>query len=259
MFPEVTFLQLTLYDWLVLLGVVAALVVFRVFADRKRIPAKLQNACLIIGCVAIFLGYGFAVLFQAAYDFTKRGEFVINMNTGSTFYGGLIGGAAVFLVLYFTVAKKICGSLVTEHWNSVSGVAACAITIGHAIGRIGCLMAGCCYGKESPYGIYLPAVGAKVIPTQLIESIFLFLLFLALCAVLFRTKLNGLSLYLVAYGIFRFVIEFWRADDRGASIIPALSPSQVWSVVLFLIGVASFVVISVRARRKKRDGSENGR
>ncbi len=256
MFPEVRFLQLDLYTWLSVAGIIAALVIFRVYSDKKQVPAKLQNVCLVLILASIAIGYGFAILFQAVYDFTKSGKFVIDTQTGMTFYGGLIGGSAVFLILYFTVAKKVCGGEIFRHLNSVSGVAACAISLGHSLGRIGCLMAGCCYGRETDswIGIYLPAVGAKVIPTQLIESIFLLLLFFALTALLFRTRINGFSVYLIAYGIFRFVIEFFRADDRGGSVIPWLSPSQVWSVILFAVGTAVLVTLLVRDARRK-DGA----
>lgn len=256
MFPEVRFLQLDLYAWLSVVGIVAALVVFRIYSDKKQISAKLQNICLALILVSVAVGYGFAVLFQAVYDFTKSGEFVINTQTGMTFYGGLIGGGAVFLALYFTVAKKMCGEEVFRRFNEISGVAACAISLGHSIGRIGCLMAGCCYGRETDswIGIYLPSVGAKVIPTQLIESIFLFLLFLALSALLFRTRANGCAVYLTAYGAFRFAIEFFRADDRGDSVIPWLSPSQVWSVLLFFGGLAILAAMWVSRRRRKTEG-----
>ena len=114
MFPEVRFLQLDLYAWLSVIGIVAALVVFRIYSDKKQISAKLQNICLALILVSVAVGYGFAVLFQALYDFTKSGEFVINTQTGMTFYGGLIGGGAVFLALYFTVERNFGGGGVRD-------------------------------------------------------------------------------------------------------------------------------------------------
>lgn len=252
MYPNVTFLSLDLYAWFLVLGAVAAIVIARVLADKKQIPAKLQNICYLIAALSIVSGYGFAVLFQAVYNFCSRGVFEINRETGATFYGGLIGGGAVFLVLYFTLVKKLCGNTVTEQLNSVTGIAACAVTLGHSIGRIGCLMAGCCYGIETDswIGIYLPAIDARVIPTQLIEAVFLFLLFLALCVLLFRTKINGFAVYLVAYGVFRFTIEFWRGDDRGSFLGAFLSPSQIWSIVFILTGIVLLVWQAVKRNRQ---------
>lgn len=255
MFPGVRFLQLSLYEWCSIIGVIAAIVVFRVYADRKKIGARLQIVCLGIAVVSIAVGYGFAVLFQAVYDFTASGVFVIDKNTGMTFYGGLIGGAAAFLALYSTVARKLCRAEAKERFGDIVGIAACSVAVAHACGRVGCLMAGCCYGRETQswVGIYLPAVGKTVIPTQLFEAIFLACLFAALSVLLFRTKISGIAVYCMAYGVFRFVIEFWRADDRGASVIPGLSPSQCWSIVLFCVGAAIVIASAIRAHRRRGD------
>lgn len=240
MFPDVTFLGLELYDWCLLIGVVLALAVVRIYSDLLKIPTKLQNLIYITAVAAIAAGMGGAILFQSVYHFLKTGVFQWR---GMTFYGGLICGAAVFLAGYFAVGKIFCGDLPKQYFFKVTSIAACAIAAAHCIGRIGCLFAGCCYGRETTewYGIYLPAVGKTVIPTQLFESIFLLLLFIALSILLFKTKISGLGVYLTAYAVFRFCIEFLRSDDRG-QWIGSLSPSQFWSIVLFIAGV--FVIAS---------------
>ncbi len=252
MFPDVYFLGLDLYYWCLLLGIVAAFVVARIYADRLQVPVKLQNLVFIVAFFAIFLGYGSAVLFQAVYDFVETGSFVLGKNTGATFYGGLLGGAAVFLIGYLLVGKKLLGSLPLTHVREVTGFAACSVAIAHAIGRVGCLMVGCCYGvpSDGPFAIYQPAVGAKVVPTQLIEAVFLFLLFIALTVLLFKTKISCLGVYLSVYGVFRFILEFWRGDDRGA-FIGALSPSQFWAIALFLAGVAVILLFALKEKKKR--------
>lgn len=253
MFPDVKFLGLDLYEWCITVGVIAALVVFRVYADKKKLSARLQNFCIIVAFFAIVLGYGSAVLFQAVYDYIASGVFHLGTDTGATFYGGLIGGAAVFLLLYFTLGKKLCGREIFRQFGNVCGSAACGIVLAHAIGRIGCLMAGCCYGREtdSIIGMYLPAVGKTVIPTQLIESLFLFLLFAVLSVLFFRTKINCLYVYMIAYAVFRFLIEFLRDDDRGMSPIPGLSPSQFWSVLLFAAGIGLLLFSLLRKKKEE--------
>jgi prolipoprotein diacylglyceryltransferase len=55
-----------------------------------------------------------------------------------------------------------------------------------------------------------------------------------------RGKTDGLPLYLVAYGVFRYFIEFLRGDDRGASPVAFLSPSQLTALLLFAVGVFLF-------------------
>ena len=244
MLPNVTFLTMDLYEWCITVGVILAFVVFRLYADKKALSARLQNTVLLIGLVSIVGGYLFAVLFQAVYNAIASGTFVLNNGTGSTFYGGLIGGAAIFLTLYFTVGKKICGNQVLVQFSTVANIAVCAIAVAHAIGRLGCFFAGCCHGGEtqSPIGIYMPAVGKTVFPTQLFEVGFLLCLFAVLSLFLFKTKINGLATYLTAYGVFRFIVEFWRGDDRG-ELVFFLSPSQFWSVVLVLVGVGIFVTV----------------
>ncbi|MBO5046044.1 MAG: prolipoprotein diacylglyceryl transferase [Clostridia bacterium] len=244
MLPNVTFLTMDLYEWCITVGVILAFVVFRLYADKKALSARLQNTVLLIGLVSIVGGYLFAVLFQAVYNAIASGTFVLNNGTGSTFYGGLIGGAAIFLTLYFTVGKKICGNQVLVQFSTVANIAVCAIAVAHAIGRLGCFFAGCCHGGEtqSPIGIYMPAVGKTVIPTQLFEVVFLLCLFAVLSLFLFKTKINGLATYLTAYGVFRFIVEFWRGDDRG-ELVFFLSPSQFWSVVLVLVGIGIFVTV----------------
>ena len=80
---------------------------------------------------------------------------------------------------------------------------------------------------------------------MLYESAFLFILFAVCSYLLLKKKFrHNMSLYLVAYGIFRFLIEYVRGDDRG-QIIPGLpiSPSQFWSIFMVLIGVGVFFLV----------------
>lgn len=234
MFPDVTFLGLELYDWCIVIGVVMALIVARIYSDLLKIPARLQNLIYVTAVFAIVGGLGGAILFQSVYNWIETGVFEWR---GMTFYGGLICGAVIFLIGYFAVGKKVCGEQPKQYFSKVAGMAACAVAIAHCIGRIGCLFAGCCYGRPTDawYGIYLPAVGETVIPTQLFESIFLFCLFIVLTILLFKTKISPLGVYLFAYAVFRFCIEFVRDDDRG-QFVGALSPSQFWSILLFAAG-----------------------
>ena len=252
MFPDVYFIGLSLYAWCIVVGIIFAFLTFRLCAERMKLSVKLQNTVLVIGFISIAIGFLFAILFQAFYDYTATGKFVIDNHTGMTFYGGLIGGAGTFLIGYFFVAPKICKEEVLLSVRPVVSAAACAIAIAHAFGRIGCFFAGCCYGKttDSAIGIYLPAVQERVIPTQLIEAAFLFLLFAGLLVLLLKTKLNTLYFYMILYGVFRFILEFWRADDRGSSVIPALSPSQVLSILLVIGGVGLLVFSRIIGRKR---------
>ena len=96
MYPyDILFDGFNLYVLFITLGVIAALVVFRILADKNKFPAGLQNLVLIGAVISVVVGYCFAVLFQGVYNAFETGKFVINGSTGATFYGGLIGGASL--------------------------------------------------------------------------------------------------------------------------------------------------------------------
>ena len=111
-------------------------------------------------------------------------------------------------------------------------------------GRIGCFFDGCCFGSPTrgifgvtfpegslPYHFYGESVAIH--PTQLYEAFALLLIFLI---VLLLGKRNGFPLYLMLYGAARFVIECFRGDVRGSILGLPLSPAQIISVVLILLG-----------------------
>ena len=164
------------------------------------------------------------------------GGFVVGVSPG-----GLFGGIAGFLFVYYVFVKKSSTLKIAE----VFKIAPPAITIGHAFGRIGCFLAGCCYGKptDSWIGVKFPFLAERVIPTQLIESIFLFLLTAVLLVLIFVFKFKyTFIVYLGSYSIFRFIIEFFRGDERG-QFLGIFSPSQVWSIFIWIIIVPFFIVL----------------
>lgn len=245
MYPYDILPGIDLYLIFLCVAVMAALVVFRLMADKLKMTAKLQNFCIYTGVAAIVFGYFSAVLFQAFYNIKKEGQFIINTSTGATFYGGLIGGAAFFILIYFLVGQRIFKN--KEHikgFFSVADSAACAIAVAHSFGRIGCLMAGCCYGKptNSWFGIYMHHLGCKVVPLQLFEALFLVFLFVYLFLRIKDKQSYCLQTYLCAYGVWRFVVEFFRNDYRGTTLIEALTPSQLTAVILVIVGIILILI-----------------
>jgi len=226
---------------MIIVGVIAAFVTLRILSDKVKLPAKLFNFVLFTGVVAIVLGWLSAMLFQAFYNYLDSGVFEFR---GQTFYGGFIGGAAVFLLVYFLVGQYIFKDRENvKNFFLLLKIAVPCVVIAHAFGRIGCLMDGCCYGKitDAWYGVYMHSDGvwATRVPTQLFESLFLFALFAAIIVLIFRFSFkNTLSVYLICYGIWRFFIELVRADsERGSSGISWLYPSQLTAIILVAIGV----------------------
>lgn len=145
---------------------------------------------------------------------------------GFVFYGGFIGGI-LFLVLYRSFGAPLNLGLL---WPMVP-----ALTFGHGIGRIGCLLAGCCYGSPTTWwwGIHLHGLDRH--PTQLIEALSLLVLgsyLLKSC----KPKTTLLSVYLVGYGLLRLVVEALRGDVIRGQWGP-LTPSQWISILVVLTGI----------------------
>ena len=160
--------------------------------------------------------------------------------SGIVFFGGLVGGllgALIYLKMY-----KLSVSVFVD-------VAAPCVPLAHAIGRVGCFLAGCCYGIESKLGLMFnrsPAAphDVRLLPVQLIEAD----INLLLCAVILiyehkKSKKNSrgksLLLYLAQYSVSRFTLEFFRGDAaRGVYL--GVSTSQIISVFLFVFAAALF-------------------
>jgi phosphatidylglycerol:prolipoprotein diacylglycerol transferase len=160
------------------------------------------------------------------WHWAKLGE------SGYVWYGGLLGalGTAVF---YFWRRPRLSAWLYSDTF-------APSIVAGAAVGRIGCFLAGCCYGKPTqlPWGVRFPGMNGPVHPTQLYDSLS------ALCLALFlfwnypRRKFDGenIAWLLILYPVLRSLSESVRGDaDRGG--LGVLSTSQLISIPLFLIGL----------------------
>ena len=257
MYPNELFnifgLSIDLYSICFLLGVIACFVYTYIAMKKCGYSPTAIDTILIIGIFAILFGIFSGVLFQSIYDYIADPSKGFKITGRMTFIGGLIGGIVSYLAIYLIYVYLINPKLKEKNffksdmnkgaWYGVRFIPA-SITVAHAFGRLGCLFAGCCHGKitDAWYGIYNVEVGAKTVPIQLFESIFLFVLTAAMIVLFFKFHFKyNLSVYLISYGIWRFVIEFFRADFRG-NFIGGISPSQFWSIIMVLAGVAFFFI-----------------
>ena len=246
MYPDELFFGIHLYGVMIALGILACFGVLFYFGKRKGLDANFLDFVFYNGIIAIALGFLCAGLFQATYNYIQNPEAGFNFGSGITFIGGLIGGVVSFLVIYFIFAKKLPGKL-----TDVVKLAPCCITVAHAFGRIGCAFAGCCYGLETDSGIAMFNKGAWRIPVQLYEAGFLFLLFFIFSYLLLKKDFKyNLPLYLFFYGIFRFVIEYFRGDNRG-SLGVGVSPSQFWSIVMVVSSVLVLMLLKYVFNKQK--------
>jgi phosphatidylglycerol:prolipoprotein diacylglycerol transferase len=180
------------------------------------------------------------------------GELLSLAQSGGVFYGGLI--LAVSVALWYLWRHKM------PMWT-VCDVFAPGIALGHVVGRLGCLMAGCCYGSPThePWAITFtdPFAAANVgtplhiplHPTQLYEAgaELLILVFLL------TTENKGRPFpgrtfwgYMLLYAISRFIVEMYRGDPRGFFFGGVLSTSQLISVILVPLSLVMLLVLSKR-------------
>jgi phosphatidylglycerol:prolipoprotein diacylglycerol transferase len=170
--------------------------------------------------------------------------------SGGVFYGGLIAAVVVALVYLRRHTLPL--------WTTTD-VFAPGIALGHVVGRLGCLLAGCCFGRETtvPWAItfHNPAaipqgtpLGVPLHPTQLYEAGAEALILVLLLATERRGRpFPGRTFwsYMFLYGLSRFIIEFYRGDSRGM-VFGALSTSQFVSIFLVPLAIVMLFVLSRR-------------
>jgi phosphatidylglycerol:prolipoprotein diacylglycerol transferase len=149
-------------------------------------------------------------------------------STGFVFYGGAIAAAAALWL--FARRRRL------DPWR-LGDLLAPGAALGHALGRLGCFAAGCCYGKAcpAPPGVHFPELDAPAHPTQLYEAAGLVALFFALVALRTRKRFHGAVLlaYAAGYATLRFVVEFWRGDPRGE--LGGWATSQIVAMVVVAV------------------------
>ena len=234
-----------LYGLCIGVGLIACIISFYFFSKKRNMTENIQDFTFFVAIAGIAMGFLFAKLFQTFDEWIDTGVWDF-YGSGITAMGGIIGGAACFIAVYFTAGHfYFKGNLKGIHigqFKTILLVAPLCILVAHAFGRIGCLMAGCCHGtylgKEFVVGgIYMKGGSGwgYYVPTQLYEALFLFLTFGVLSFLFVKKRANyTMPAYLISYALFRFVIEYFRGDYRGFSGV--MSPSQWTSVVFLLIG-----------------------
>ncbi len=205
---------LTWYGVLVALGFVAGLWT----ASRRGLregmaPEKILDLgpWLIIGAIL-----GARSLYVVSYwqdQFAGRpiGEVFMVWRGGLVYYGGLVGASAACLI--YAGIKQL------PLWK-VADILTPSVALGHALGRIGCLMNGCCYGRACnlPWAIHFPAGHETypngVHPTQIYEALLNLGLYAALAVLYRRKRFDGqiFAIYLVSYAVVRSFVELFRGD-----------------------------------------------
>ena len=266
MYPyPVLFGKIGLYEICLAVGILAVFFLADKMAIKRGFSVGLQRLFVVAIPLAIFIGFGGAILFQGFYDYMETGVFKLDNTTGMTFYGGFIVGVIVFLLVWFVGAKLFKLDKESKaRFIDVTEIAACLIPLGHGFGRLGCFFVGCCHGfaTDAWYGVnmWTESGWQKVLPVQLYEAFFLFALSAVLFVCVFKMKestkkrVSLIAIYAVSYGVWRFFIEYARGDNRGETVVSFLSPSQLTALVLIVVGAAYFCIcFFVIARRKENN------
>ncbi|MFZ2384901.1 MAG: prolipoprotein diacylglyceryl transferase [Candidatus Omnitrophota bacterium] len=164
-------------------------------------------------------------------------EMIMLQHGGLAWFGGFMGGAAGGICYCLKKRMPLLKTL---------DLIAPYIALGHAIGRIGCFLNGCCYGKVSPHGFYFPVHGESLVPVQLYSSSLLVAIFVILKLLQEKPHRTGdiFFFYLVLYSVKRFFVEFFRAD--GNILFGGLTVFQVFSMVMFFTAVTLLVFSRMR-------------
>lgn len=212
--------------------------------DRQRVMDL--GIWIIVGALAG------AKLFLLATDFRtyarNPGALLDLVRSAGVFYGGLTAAVAVAFAYMLRHGMPV--------WTTADAFAP-GIALGHAVGRLGCLMAGCCFGRPTtvPWAITFhntvaslnsdTPLGVPLHPTQLYEAG----AELIILGLLLWLEKNGRAFpgrtfwsYMLLYAVSRFVIEFYRGDPRGT--VGMFSISQFMSLILAPLAVVMLVLLA---------------
>ena len=243
------------YGFLVAVGVLLGLWISVRNSERQGIdPEKAWNLGILVVLCGIIGAKILYILVDLSYYTAHPGE-IFSLGTlqaGGVFSGGMV--AALAAAIWYVRAKGMPALATCDAF-------APGLALGHAIGRIGCFAAGCCWGKptQSFLGVTFhnplanawvgTPLGVSLEPTQLFESAVELANFFLLTWLLRRKKFDGqvIGTYLFLYGFARYFLEFLRDDPgRGEVFGGAMTGTQLISILLVIAGGALWLRRSPR-------------
>ena len=269
------------YGLMIAIGFILSVSLMRRDARKAKLDPETIGDLAFWGLLVGLAGTRVAhiIMFPSDYSWTDPIGWIAIWRGGLVFQGAL---PPVFLLTWWYLRKHKMG-----FWKTADVVMP-YIALGHAFGRIGCFMKGCCYGArtELPWGIRFPRVpwdfalpptdspayldhcqryglsyqtdhwSYPIHPTQLYSVIAL----LSLCALLLLLKKRWnpfegfvFPVYMALYGGYRFLVEFLRDDHNPSHFAGTLSDQQVFSLISIVVGVALFLIL---AAKRKHDPAE---
>ncbi len=255
MFPviiELFGIKISTYGVLVAIGVLVAYFLILRYAKREGLnPSHVENT-LIFAVVIGMIGARLSYVIEHPEHIHNFLDVVAVWQGGMDFFGGLIGGVLGAL-LGISIYKL-------PLWQSAD-IAVLGLTIAHAIGKLGCTSAGCCYGKPIPiegslnvgihfmdrfpffYVVFPPGAVAPphmpLYPTQIMEFFGLLIIFLFLMFLYNKKRwFDGFifSVCMISYGLLRFFLEFFRGVTPPIEGI-GLTWNQLVSIGMVIIAI----------------------
>jgi len=224
------------YGLMVAIGCLAGFLYVRGEAKRRAFDFDKIMSLFLWVLISGFVGGRILYVLVEWEHFLNEPWRTILARGGFVFYGGFI--------LAFAVAIWQARRKGLNIWRTAD-IFAPAVAIAYAIGRIGCFLNGCCYGRptdcwlgvsfplESPAG----SVGKPLIPVQLFSSLNLFIIYAILLTLRPYKKFDGqlFWLYVLLYGVSRSIIEIFRGDPRGH--IWVFSTSQFIGIIFAILSL----------------------
>lgn len=247
-FIQIFGLKIPSYGLMMAIALISALL-FCYFRSKKAgldldIFSNVAVIAIASGLVGSYLLYIFVTYpLSEIWASIKDGSFSTFKHGGLVFYGAIIAGFLASFI--YLKAKK-------QRFLDYAAVIVVSVPLAHAIGRVGCFLAGCCYGRciDTPISVIYKnpiggaPTGVPVFPIQLVESCCLLVIFVILLLYTRRNllKRSTLFLYMLLYGIERFILEYFRYDEiRG--IFLGLSTSQWISIAMVIGGIIGFILL----------------
>ena len=243
------------YGLMIAIGILCCVAMASYRAKKNGLDQEAIVDIGIYGVIGGFLGAKILYVIVEFKTFTKDPKTVLG-SEGFVVYGGIIAGFLTAIV--YCRIKKL-------YFLEYFDLAVASISMAQGFGRIGCFLAGCCYGRptDSVFGVVFPEdslapAGIKLIPTQLISAAGDFaiaIILIILADVVFKkAKESSLKaktgfgmvsgdigcIYMFLYGIGRFLVEFLRNDVRGT--VGNLSTSQFISLFIVAGSIILYVI-----------------
>ncbi|PWB78117.1 MAG: prolipoprotein diacylglyceryl transferase [Holophagae bacterium] len=250
---DLGFFQVPSYGVLVATGVLLGLLTLKRRADRAGLDGtRLVDVGLWLVIWALVGAKGLLVLVELPRYLRDPGELIGLVRAGGVFLGGFAAAVVAGVALFRRYRLPVLATM---------DVFVPSVALGQAIGRVGCLLAGCCWGSrcDLPWAVtYTDPVAAANVGTPLhiplhpypaYEALFNFVVFLGLELLYRRRPAPGrvFATYLLVYGGGRFLLEWARGDAaRGFVLGGALSTSQLIAVLMVILGAALHLWIARR-------------